>query len=42
MAYEELGCESVKKLTVENFPAIVSMDAEGGTLYGDSPYRVQE
>ena len=41
VAYEELGCESVKKLTVENFPAIVSMDAEGGTLYGDSPYRTQ-
>ncbi len=41
VAYEELGCESVKKLTVESFPAIVSMDAQGGTLYGDSPYRIQ-
>ena len=33
VAYEELGCESVKRLTVENFPAIVSMDASGGSLY---------
>ena len=33
VAYDELGCESVKRLTVENFPAIVSMDAQGGSLY---------
>ena len=33
VAYGELGCESVKRLTVENFPAIVSMDAQGGSLY---------
>ena len=33
IAYDELGCESVKRLTVENFPAIVSMDAQGGSLY---------
>ena len=41
VAYDELGCESVKRLTVENFPAIVSMDAEGGNLYatGTQQYR---
>lgn len=33
IAYDELGCESVKRLQVENFPAIVSMDAVGGNLY---------
>ncbi len=33
VAYDELGCESVKKLTVEKFPAIVSMDCVGGNLY---------
>lgn len=33
VAYEDLGCESVKKLTVENFPAIVAMDTAGGSLY---------
>ena len=33
IAYEELGCESVKRLTVEGFTAILSMDCEGGNLY---------
>ena len=33
IAYEELGCESVKRLTVENFSAIVSQDCVGGNLY---------
>ena len=33
IAYDELGCESVKRLTVEGFTAIVSMDCEGGNLY---------
>ena len=33
VAYEDLGCESVKRLTVDNFPAIVSMDCTGGNLY---------
>ena len=32
---EELGCESVKRLTVENFSAIVSQDCVGGNLYAD-------
>lgn len=41
IAYDELGCESVKRLTVENFPAIVSMDTSGGSLYatGVATYR---
>ena len=33
IAYDELGCESVKRLTVENFSAIVSQDSVGGNLY---------
>ncbi len=33
IAYDELGCESVKRLTVEGFTAIVSMDCNGGNLY---------
>ena len=36
IAYDELGCESVKRLTVEGFTAIVSMDCEGGNLYKQS------
>lgn len=35
IAYDELGCESVKRLTVENFSAIVSQDCVGGNLYRD-------
>lgn len=35
IAYEDLGCESVKRLTVENFTAIVAMDSTGGNLYRD-------
>ncbi len=33
IAYDELGCESVKKLKIENFPAIVAMDVFGGNIY---------
>lgn len=35
IAYEDLGCESVKRLTVEQFTAIVAMDSTGGNLYRD-------
>ncbi len=33
IAYEDLGTEAIRKLTVENFPAIVVIDAEGNDLY---------
>ncbi len=33
IAFSELGCESVKKLTVENFPLIVAIDSKGNSLY---------
>ncbi len=33
VAFEELGCESLKKMTVEDFPAIVGIDARGGNLF---------
>ncbi len=41
IAYDDLGCESVKRLTVEGFTAIVSMDCTGGNLYeeGIAQYR---
>jgi len=32
-AYPELGCESVKRLVVEDFPLIVAVDAFGGNLF---------
>lgn len=33
IAFFDLGCESVKRLTVENFPLIVATDSQGGTLF---------
>lgn len=33
IAYDDLGTEAIRKLTVENFPAIVVIDAEGDNLY---------
>ncbi len=33
LAFEELGCESVKRLQVEDFPLIVGIDAFGGSLF---------
>ena len=33
IAFEDLGCESVKKLTFEKFPLIVAIDSEGGNLF---------
>ena len=33
VAYEDLGTEAIRKLTVENFPVIVVMDCEGNDLY---------
>lgn len=33
VAYEDLGTEAIRRLTVEDFPAIVVMDAEGNNLY---------
>lgn len=32
-AYEDLGPEAIRRLEVENFPAIVVNDAQGGDLY---------
>ena len=33
IAYEDLGTEAIRKLTVQDFPAIVVIDAEGNNLY---------
>lgn len=33
IAFEELGCESVKKLYVEDFPLIVAIDSEGNDIF---------
>jgi fumarate hydratase subunit beta len=33
IAYEDLGTEAIRKLTVKDFPVIVVLDANGGDLY---------
>lgn len=33
IAFEDLGCESVKKLTFKNFPLIVGIDCGGGNIF---------
>jgi fumarate hydratase subunit beta len=42
IAYEELGPEAVRRLMVENFPAVVINDIYGGDLYeeGMRQYRI--
>lgn len=33
IAYDDLGTEAIRKLTVEDFPVVVVMDSEGNNLY---------
>jgi fumarate hydratase subunit beta len=33
IAYEDLGAEAIRKLTVKEFPAIVAMDCHGGNQF---------
>lgn len=33
IAYDDLGTEAIRKLTVENFPVIVVIDSQGNDLY---------
>ena len=33
IAFEDLGCEAVKRLEVEEFPLIVAIDCRGGNLF---------
>ena len=33
IAFDELGCESVKRMTVEGFPLTVAIDSTGGNLF---------
>ncbi len=43
IAFEDLGCESVKKLTFDRFPLIVAIDSAGGNLFktGRAEYKRQ-
>lgn len=37
IAWEDLGCEAVRKLTVRDMPLTVILDPHGGDLYQDGP-----
>ena len=37
ICWEDLGCEAVRKLEVENFPLTVILDPQGGDLYESGP-----
>lgn len=41
IAYEDLGAEAIRELTVEDFPVIVAQDSSGGNIYseGQKKYR---
>ena len=34
VAYDDLGCESVKRLVIENMPLYVAIDARGSSIFG--------
>lgn len=42
IAYEDLGTEAIRRLKVENFPAIVVIDSEGNNLYESEPEKYRE
>lgn len=44
IAFEDLGCESVKRMTISNLPLIVAIDAAGRDLYqlGRAQYESKE
>lgn len=44
ICWEDLGCEAVRKLEVEDFPLTVILDAHGGDLYESGPaaYRASQ
>ncbi len=41
IAFEDLGCESIKKLTVKDFPLIVGIDCNGRNIFeeGKNKYK---
>jgi fumarate hydratase subunit beta len=39
VAYEDLGAEAIRKLTVRDFPVIVAQDCHGGNVYADGQKR---
>ena len=41
VAYDDLGAEAIRKLEVEDFPAIVAQDCHGGNIYNEGRKKYQ-
>ena len=41
VAYEDLGTEAIRRMVVENFPAVVVNDIDGNDLYTEGRKRYQ-
>lgn len=42
IAYEDLGTEAIRKLTIENFPVFVINDVHGGDIYEEGIARFRQ
>ena len=42
VAYEDLGTEAIRKLTVENMPVIVAIDCLGNDIYEEAPKKYRK
>ena len=44
IAFDDLGCESIKRMTVSDLPLTVAIDCHGGNLYRSGPaeYRLAD
>jgi fumarate hydratase subunit beta len=42
IAYEELGAEAIRKLTVKEFPAIVALDCHGGNIFKEGVAKYEK
>lgn len=42
VAFDDLGCESVKRLLVEKFPVTVADDCRGGDIFGEGRAKYAE
>jgi fumarate hydratase subunit beta len=42
IAFDDLGCESLKRMYVEKFPVIVAIDAQGNNLYREGRLQYQK
>ena len=42
IAYEDLGPEAVRRLTIKDFPAIVAIDCYGNNLYETGPEKFKQ